>query len=221
MNGIFSPLSSRKKAVAERYAAMSRVAVRTNQSPRKPRNIAVYDENMKPVAPCSEKTAWTLVTRQRAHYLDECKTSIQITVSNRAIKELKRRIIEEAGRICYICNRYIPLSEKATVDHLYPKYIDNNDISGLDTEENMACCCEACNHHKGNMDIDTYMVCRIASLVASFCVNRGLPVTRQLLTKLLCEGDGYGDKITTDPAAAYSCISGGPDFTTDAVACHS
>jgi len=152
------------------------------------RNIAVYNEHMQPVSPCSRKTALVLVTRKRAHYLNKSKTAIQITVSSRMIKALKRQIIEEAGRVCYICGRYIPLDERATVDHMYPKRIDNNHFSGLDTRENMRCCCLECNNHKGDMDIQSYIIYRTAILTVVLCSKTGQPVTRQILKRALYGG---------------------------------
>ena len=164
------------------------------------RDIAVFNEHMQPVSPCSQKTAGVLVTRKRAHYLNKAKTAIQITVSSQMIKALKRQIIKEAGRICYICGRYIPLDERATVDHLYPKRIINNNISGLDTKGNMRCCCLECNYHKGNMDINSYIIYRTVILIAVFCVKSGQPITRQMLKRALYGGN-HGHKAPKRVAA--------------------
>ena len=155
------------------------------------RNVTVYDEHMRRISPCSKKTAGVLVARKRAYYLNKSKTAIQITVSSLMIKALKRQIIAEAGRGCYICGRLIPPDERATVDHLYPRHIHRNIISGLDVRENMYCCCLECNHHKNDMDIESYLLYRTMILMILLCFKTGQPVTEALERALYGGGNGH------------------------------
>lgn len=66
-------------------------------------------------------------------------------------KILKKRIIEEEKRICYICGKKIPKHETPTIDHLIS--VSNG---GNNDRNNLRCCCYDCNKDKGYMDIEEY-----------------------------------------------------------------
>ena len=80
--------------------------------------IIVFDKNNTKQQNCSEKRAERLIKRGLAIKIND--NSIKLLSSGYERRVLKRKIIQEENRICYICGRRIPLDEKATVDHVIP-----------------------------------------------------------------------------------------------------
>jgi hypothetical protein len=114
------------------------------------KNIIVFNKGGELLAPCNVKRANKLVKRNCAKWVDNDK--IELLVNDRDRKILRKQIIEEAGRICYICNKYIPENEFPTLDHVKPKF-----ILGEDKKENLKCCCKRCNDDKSNKLLNEYV----------------------------------------------------------------
>lgn len=122
------------------------------------KNIIVFNKGGQLLAPCSIKRANKLVKRNCAKWIDANK--IELLVNDKDRKILRKQIIEEAGRICYICNEYIVENEFPTLDHVTPKF-----ELGEDKKENLKCCCKRCNDDKSNMGLKKY--------VSYIKINRG------------------------------------------------
>lgn len=93
---------------------------------------------------CTQERASTLLLNGRASKVDD--TTISITETKQDRKKKMHDIIEESGRICYICGEKIPEDIPATIDHIIPKSRDKY----ADVYENMRCCCPRCNLDKEN-----------------------------------------------------------------------
>lgn len=116
-----------------------------------PKTIAVFDPENKYLSHCTWKRASKLLSSRRAIRVNA--TTIKLTDTKKERIRKKHSIIEEANRICYICNKEIPESEIATIDHIIPK----SRHKGADTYENMKCCCNKCNNDKGSMKLSEYV----------------------------------------------------------------
>lgn len=114
------------------------------------KNIKVFNDRGKKLAPTSYKVAKMLVAREKAIWIDEGK-SLTLLYTKTDFKKMKKKIIEEEGRLCYICGREIPESENATIDHIIPK-----SKFGKDCRKNLRCCCKRCNDDKGDMRFILY-----------------------------------------------------------------
>ena len=117
----------------------------------KKKTIAVLSPNNIYLSHCTFKRALGLVESGRAVKLNA--STIRLIQTKKERMKTKHKIIEDAGRVCYICNRIIPDNEKATVDHIIPKSRDKR----ADIPINMRCCCEHCNNDKNNMTISEYV----------------------------------------------------------------
>lgn len=113
--------------------------------------INVVNKDYKKLAPTNMLIANTLVAREKAIWIVE-GTTLMLLKTKEDFKELKKIIIKEEDRICYICNNKIPKSENATIDHVNPK-----SKFGTDDRENLHCCCKRCNDDKGNLTYDEYI----------------------------------------------------------------
>ena len=111
--------------------------------------INVIDKNSNALSPTDVRTASTLVYRERAKWVG--KNKIMLIKTKKDWINLKNSIIEEEQRICYICGRFIPIKEHATVDHINPK-----SRRGKDERSNLHCCCKRCNDDKSNMTFIEY-----------------------------------------------------------------
>lgn len=110
----------------------------------------VNKDNNKILPPTNLYKAKMLVKRNKAKWLIKGKI-IKLLQTQKEFKQLKKQIIEEEKRICYICNEYIPEKFSATIDHVNPKT-----KLGQDVRENMRCCCKRCNDDKSSMNIAQY-----------------------------------------------------------------
>ena len=133
------------------------------------KNIRVLDKHGRELSPCCEKVAWVLVSRNRAVRINE--TSIRLILDKHDIRRLKREAIKRDGRVCIYCGRYIPEDETPTVDHLQSKHVFRNGDVGYDSLENLACCCEDCNAHKGMRGFEEYCSYRISVIAALLSIK--------------------------------------------------
>ena len=113
------------------------------------KNIKVLSKNNKYLSPTTDKLAKLLIKRKKAIRIDD--STIKLTYDKKELRDLQRQVIAEENRICYICGKKIPQTERATVDHVIPK-----NRYGEDKRENLHCCCQRCNVDKGNMTIKEY-----------------------------------------------------------------
>lgn len=127
-------------------------------------NVIVYNKYGKLLAPCNEKVAGVLLQRKRAIKVGD--DAIKLILDKNDLKRIKRKVIERDNRVCFYCGKKIPPNETATVDHLIPKTIDSNGQCGFDSEKNLVCCCYNCNHHKGYMNFEDYIIYRYCILIA-------------------------------------------------------
>lgn len=117
------------------------------------KKVTVYGPDDCYLSRCTWERALTLLESDRAEKVGASSIRLKETKAQRA--EKKRKIIEDAGRICYICGMYIPEDEDATIDHMIPK---SKDRIHTETEDNMKCCCYRCNNDKGNMKLVDYVM---------------------------------------------------------------
>lgn len=99
---------------------------------------------------CTRLKAEKLVKLNRAVWLDG--DTILLTTSRRDFAKTKENKIQVDHRICYICDRLIPIHEKATIDHVLPKT-----LGGTDDDWNLRCCCKRCNHFKAGLTLDVFI----------------------------------------------------------------
>ena len=125
------------------------------------RSIKVLNKKGKELAPTTFKIAKTLVAREKAIWIEEGK-SLTLLYTKSDFKKLKKQIIKEEGRKCYICGEIIDSSVPATVDHVYPK-----SRYGKDSRENLRCCCKRCNDDKGNRSFYQYY-CHIKNNIRDY-----------------------------------------------------
>lgn len=116
----------------------------------KEKSIVVFDKYGNLLARCTLKRANKLIKRNCAKWIGDNK--IELLVNDRDRKIIRNQIIEESGRICYICNQYIPENHFPTLDHVIPK-----SALGKDTKENLKCCCKKCNDDKSNKSLKEYV----------------------------------------------------------------
>ena len=112
--------------------------------------VAVLDKDNTSLAPCSIKRASKLVNRNCATWVGH--NAIKLLVNDNDRRKLRKEIITEAGRICYICGVYISDDQYPTLDHVTPK----SDL-GRDVKENLQCCCKRCNDDKSDRHIIDYL----------------------------------------------------------------
>ena len=96
------------------------------------------------------QVATSLVARERAVWVEYHK-EIRIVRNKQDWKTLKKLIIKDENRICYICGISIPEDEPATVDHVIPR-----SKFGKDERNNLHCCCKRCNDDKIDMTLYEY-----------------------------------------------------------------
>lgn len=111
----------------------------------KAKTMAVFGPDRMYLSHCTWRRASILLANGRANRIDA--TTIMLKETKQDRKKRMNAIIQEAGRICYICGEYIPEDEAATIDHVIPKSKDKR----ADVYENMRCCCDRCNTDKSNM----------------------------------------------------------------------
>jgi hypothetical protein len=112
--------------------------------------ITVIDKDDRVLASCSIKRATKLVNRNCAIWSGD--NIIKLLINNNDRKQLRKEIVEEAGRICYICGVYITKDQYPTLDHILPK-----SNLGKDVKENLQCCCKRCNDDKADLYITDYV----------------------------------------------------------------
>lgn len=113
--------------------------------------VNVINKENKKLSPTNMLVANTLIAREKAVWVDGGKT-LMLLKTKEDFKNLKKLIIKEENRICYICKQKIPETEHATIDHINPK-----SKFGTDSRENLHCCCKRCNDDKGNLTYDEYV----------------------------------------------------------------
>lgn len=113
--------------------------------------VNVVNKENKKLSPTNMLVANTLVAREKAIWIDGGNT-LMLLKTKEDFKELKKVIIKEENRICYICKTKIPEEEHATIDHVNPK-----SKFGKDDRENLHCCCKRCNDDKGDFTYDEYV----------------------------------------------------------------
>lgn len=112
--------------------------------------ITVINKDKTILSQCSTKRANKLVKRSCAIWTGH--NVITLLINDEDKKNLRKEIVEEAGRICYICGEYIPIGQYPTLDHVIPK-----SVLGKDVKENLKCCCKRCNDDKSNTHIVDYV----------------------------------------------------------------
>lgn len=112
--------------------------------------ITVVDKNGSVLHPCTQKRADKLIKRECAMWVD--RQTIQLLVNNEDRKKMRREVVTEAKRICYICGYIIPPKENPTLDHLIPR-----SKGGKDTKENLRCSCKRCNDDRGDLTLSQYV----------------------------------------------------------------
>lgn len=110
----------------------------------KVKDIKVFNKRGKELAPTSRVIAKTLVAREKAVWIKEGE-SLTLLSTKSDFKKLRKRVISEEKRKCYICGETILEDEPATIDHVDPK-----SRYGKDNRKNLRCCCKRCNDDKGN-----------------------------------------------------------------------
>lgn len=116
------------------------------------KTIAVLNEKGLFLSYCTWKKASSLISGNRAIRVDA--TTIRLKETKKERREGMRKIIEDSGRICYICGEQIPEDAVATIDHVVPRSKSNvADVYG-----NMLCCCERCNQDKRNLMPHDYIM---------------------------------------------------------------
>lgn len=113
--------------------------------------VNVINKEYKKLSPTNMLIANTLVAREKAIWIEDGKT-LMLLKTKEEFKQLKKQIINEENRICYICKNKIPENEHATIDHVNPK-----SKFGTDDRENLHCCCKRCNDDKGNLTYNEYI----------------------------------------------------------------
>lgn len=116
------------------------------------KNIKVVDRHNRRLSPTTATIAKTLIAREKAKWIIE-NDILMLLKTQKEIKELKKKVIEEENRICYICGYKIPEDIPATIDHVNPK-----SKLGKDDRVNLRCCCKRCNDDKANMNINEYFI---------------------------------------------------------------
>jgi len=112
--------------------------------------VTVIDKDNRHLAPCTVKRAAKLVARKCAKWVGHNQIKLLINDDDR--KQLRKEIIQEANRICYICGEYIPEDQYPTIDHVMPKA-----DKGEDKKENLKCCCKRCNDDKSDRSLPEYV----------------------------------------------------------------
>lgn len=143
---------------------------------KKNKNVRVIDKYGREVSPCDEKTAWVLLNRKRAIRISD--NTIKIIVDQNDLKRIRSAVIKRDNRTCIYCGRKIPKNEPATVDHLIPKHIQHNGEIGYDSMNNLACCCNTCNRHKGMMDFERYCILRVSIVLAIYAIKTNIDIKR-------------------------------------------
>lgn len=115
------------------------------------KSIAVVDSNGKFLSFCSRQRATKIIKDHKGYFIADKTLKLKTSKSTEA-KE-RRQVIEEAKRICYICNRKISEKETATIDHVIPKSRDEFSRNKF----NMRCCCTHCNNDKADMTLLEYV----------------------------------------------------------------
>jgi hypothetical protein len=117
---------------------------------QKEKCITVYDKNGKRLAACTKKRAEKLVARQSAYWIGE--NQIKLLVNQNDRKKMRKEIIAEANRTCYICGVYIPENEYPTLDHVVARA-----QYGVEAKKNLKCCCKRCNNDKADKPLIEYV----------------------------------------------------------------
>ena len=112
--------------------------------------VDVYSVNGKKLAPTNLRVAKTIIGRKKAKWIKE-NESLILLYSKSEFKALKKLVIEEENRICYICKSIMDIGD-ATVDHIIPK-----SRGGCDFRYNLACSCPRCNEDKKNLTLEEYI----------------------------------------------------------------
>jgi len=81
--------------------------------------VKVIDKDNVILSSCSFEKAVKLINRNCAVWTGD--NIVKLLINDKDRKKLRKQIIEEAGRICYICGEYITKNQYPTLDHIYPK----------------------------------------------------------------------------------------------------
>lgn len=119
-------------------------------------NVKVYDIEGNLVTGYDYDEIRKFVLKKKAYWKSE--NAIQLTVSDKELnkrrtisKSLRKKVIMEEERTCYICGEIIDIEEDTTIDHLISVRNGGDNI-----RKNLRCCCSRCNLDKNNMNIDQY-----------------------------------------------------------------
>lgn len=114
------------------------------------KTIIIVNKYLIVVGTCTIIRANRLISTNRAVWFDN--GIIRILLDTYDKKSLRKSIIEQDKRICYICGKYIPKEIYPTIDHVIPKSsLWNNN------KENLRCCCKRCNDDKSDISIRKYV----------------------------------------------------------------
>lgn len=114
------------------------------------KDIRVFNIKGKELAPTSRVIAKTLIAREKAVWIKEGE-SLTLLYTKSEFKKLKKAVIRQEKRKCYICGETISEDEPATIDHVDPK-----SKYGKDDRSNLRCCCKRCNDDKSNISFLAY-----------------------------------------------------------------
>lgn len=130
----------------------------------KKKPVEVVNKYNKELSPTNLFIANLLVFREKAEWIEKGKL-LRLLKSQSEWKALKKQVIIEENRICYICGEKIPEGTPASIDHVYPKF-----NYGKDDRDNLRCCCIRCNEDKENMNISEYYYHVLDNIVIAFFI---------------------------------------------------
>lgn len=118
---------------------------------KKPKVITVLDVEGNFLSFCTRQRAKKIVQGHKGYFI--ANKTLKLKTSKIQESKDRHKVIKEAKRICYICNRKISEKEVATVDHVIPKSRDEF----ASKKFNLKCCCERCNNDKADMTLLEYV----------------------------------------------------------------
>ena len=114
-----------------------------------PKKVNVYSKEGHLLAPCSWQRARQMLRRGKA--VKTGPTSVQLVLGRGDEKQIRKEVLERDHYRCYITEKVLAPHE-ATVDH-----IRSRAKGGSDFAENLACCSQAHNLKKGQLDLEDYI----------------------------------------------------------------
>lgn len=116
------------------------------------KRIIVVDVNGRLLNPCTIKQANQTIVRKRAEWIFK-NQAMQLFTNRNILHKERCELIKQSKRVCYICGKKVPLSDRCTFDHKCPTY-----KNGTEDKINGACCCLTCNGDKASRDYYEYVM---------------------------------------------------------------